>query len=1457
LAVPTINFYRLTLIHVGGKEIIMRGCDILGCLLAVVMVLSVGPTAVLSSVSETPILQTGTDEDPTLVQTYNVEVGTTSLSSRVDMVDSRDAYRRVYQDASFICPLTSEPIESGSRPMSLSHLQGLLEKERSTSPSLRVGNATNIYISDLLVGGAAIAEWGIYSGGLSGHKTHFDVGIVDNGTGGLDLGVSLEVRQIPLEEGVPLDGGKLYPEYSQEKTIPSTGAGTVDRVSLEWIPDIMDIFLVNISVDGGLMASEDYPGDNFVHMIFYLNTFQDTCRDLSTNDWELVPPGTFNRWHITSDVYQDPGDGNPSNNPQVTGNGSSDDNPQHTLDGSWYCGRDGDHLYDDNVDHSIVVDLSFPQGFDRTSLNVEEYAFGVAYKFYGQTEEGTAPGYQDGDHFRTYIWDPSDLEWDLARDFNGSADQGWNSWVTGSYLGILLNDYHDEDYVILDGLRMKLEFTSDELVSGMGIYVDDIIVYGVQYNLATDIGVERMDGVIPISGESVELGFTARNYGREHAPSSNFIVSVTDDSGSEIFNQSLSLSIDSRQDAEGSVEWTVPNIDAPAQFNVSITSQLAGDEYNRNDRSFYWAWATPPDTRDASILLVDNDFGLKSRGWMIQEGNPYKDVEGYVLDALVSLNRSFNVCTKPFGGPFTDSSYLMPYETVIWVTGFTQGYFRSPVYPQEQIHFMEYLNASGNLWLIGQGIPNALQGYHPWSQEPSAPQSGSLIYDYLKIASVEGKKGVADPLLGADGEYTAGLSLATDNTLFGSSERDLSPDLTPILGEGNAVLGGSTSALVDVNNAVSYAGDDFRSMTWGFELGYVESADDRLELVERSLAVLDHGWPPMYHRLEWVEPEGPIEVFPGSNTRITLKLRNTGDFNETIFDNGAFIIDTVIPPEWNVTIGWPGWPNKPLSITLRPGDDVGFNLIVTLEDDLSKPSLREGFSPSGLQVHYGDASLDLSGYVVVGRIEQLVVSSEEDFSYTIETIDQYTFDMQLTLDTNYDRSDPVNVDLQIEGPDWVVFGYALEEDTMVPVQDTELVLGVKENIGEFVLVAYVDHAPAVGEYVVRLWFNTTHLSHYRDVMFAVTGIKMPQVTYDPVGEDPFGVIEIDLTNDVSDGDIFFPGNLSIRNIGNLDLDLEMELRVTDDIISPSALPPVAPVLLTFDEENDDVVILGPDDIFLSIDALDDFIRTGLETRLNIRVNEKSSDLQWDFTFDLSILPKFDVVIEVDIIQTAITLDGMETDRVTEGDLAEVWVDVKNIGGSPLSFTVVLEMTDDDIITKKTSLDLLPGESGMVKFEFTAERDRTYRVYIEEAPALSVELTDRFTIMDPTDTDSDLIPDWEDTDDDGDGWSDVVEEGRGTDPLDPSDYPGKDEGSSFDDLMIILIVAIILAVMAGYLFVQNARDGDFPLEKIKNNRSPRSGELKERLKEARESGDIPDDLLDEMDDDLDDLKRSHL
>jgi len=1284
----------------------------------------------------------------------------------------------------------------------------LREIDRARSaPRTRSGDDTNIMIVDMTVGGSAIDEWGGLSMGKWKETTTFDLTFQDNTTaGGTSVEAGFQVRQLPMTDDVQLDEGKLYDRFSKTVQVTTTGDAQTDTVFFDWTPDFLDLYLLNFSLRSDLDMPMDDPMDNFWWVICYVNTLQDSCSASSKDDWELDPPGGSNSWNLVSQVYQDPGDGNPDNDAR---GGSSTDQPDteavHSLDGAWYCGSDLDHRYRNNVKDSMILQLDYPPGFPREELDVENYALAVAYKFHGSTQQGTSlKNYQDGDHFRTYTWDPEDGEWDLQADLNGSgAIDGWFTWKTGDFTGLLLNTYTDSNNMVLDGLALKLEFCSDAAVNDLGIFVDDVIVYGVQVNMI-DFGIAGCDPVIPVAGESQDLGFTVRNHWLEDQNGVDIRVNVEDESGEILLDEIDTIDLKKKMTGHASVEWTVPDIEEPARFKVTVAVEHPADEFVSNDEHFYWLWATPSFAGDADVLLVDNDYGIMSTAWYDELYNPWKDTERYMVDDLWDLGEHFNVATIPWRGMFPDAEYLLSYDTVIWMSGLSMGYYSLPIDPSEEAHLMEFLNSSGNLWLIGQAIPSTLLGYYPWATDLPTPAEGDFLYDYLKVESVEPHRGTANPMKGKTGTYWDGY-LSSTACLF--LDRDTSHDYAPGLKPRNgasAVLGGPNASARLVDNAIFYDGDDYRLLLFGFEYSFIESPADRKDLVEMSMTALDGG------ELRFGNHPPQVEVCPGQSGQVVITVYNDG----TRPDSATFKLGVDEPEGWDITVA-----DSPMIIPPMDSRDVSVDL--RLDDDLSLVSLTEGFDDVNVKLQcISENTEDVTDTILerpfrVGAIRRLNIDCDQN-TVEVEPGELRTLALKVTRNTNGDDS-PSTVSLGVSGVPWVTGS------------KSSLSLS-SDGVGDGTLSINADPTTPPGDYQITVTVSEGDVQAELRLNVTVSRVEQLDIVLSKgsTGNQPADLLEFDLEQ-ATDGYVSGDVGLFVFNNGNVEAEATITLSTTNGNISDDELPSVPTITVKPGKRDNYALALDKNRLVIPDSVIPEGVLQDISTELVVTAT-LASGATFHKNIPMIVLHRPVAIPVVDMDNLAIHMDGVKTDTLVDHQEFTLTFPVSNEGDLDATFEVMIETTEPGKAPKKQleRMSVAAGGSDHVEFNMVAHRSATYRLRIDGGDVHDDGWMDINMDISPwVPDDEEMETMWranddDKTDSDGDGIYDWWEEWRYLDPDDAVDadsqtldafrdeldeygshgdqFTGKTSGS----LPIIMILVVAASAAIGVFMVMNRK-----------------------------------------------------
>ena len=279
------------------------------------------------------------------------------------------------------------------------------------------------------------------------------------------------------------------------------------------------------------------------------------------------------------------------------------------------------------------------------------------------------------------------------------------------------------------------------------------------YNIALAVQDQAKD---VLSGESVFFNFTATNTGENSG-----YYDITVESYEEDDWRCMSLVSSIYLAAGSSQNFTVVAI-APTyaptgdehEFNVTVTSR---DDPETSDNQEITAIPIYNQQNGGDkVLLVDANFG-KNNGY-----NNYYDVDKIDQRLKASLqdyfndgeSRGYDVYTIPYDSEAGSFGELHPYPSLDLMTGYdvviwTQGDHNQRNITNWSNCIGDYLDAGGNLWIMGQQFLTALN----YSNGPR--EAGDFEYDYLMAEYVSNNEGTSNPLIGVD-----------DDEIFGDAEYD-------------------------------------------------------------------------------------------------------------------------------------------------------------------------------------------------------------------------------------------------------------------------------------------------------------------------------------------------------------------------------------------------------------------------------------------------------------------------------------------------------------------------------------------------------------------------------------------------------------------------------------------------------------------------------------------------------------
>ncbi len=242
------------------------------------------------------------------------------------------------------------------------------------------------------------------------------------------------------------------------------------------------------------------------------------------------------------------------------------------------------------------------------------------------------------------------------------------------------------------------------------------------------------------------------------------------------------------------------------------------------------------------ILVVDDDDGPNNGA-----GATHQDVDQYIIEALNMSGQNFNVTKVGHNAQGPDFATLNQFRLVIWITGSDDTV--SAITDVDKTNIIDYLNAGGKVWLIGQGI---LQSADTTSEFITMFHIGQIILN----------QGTPSTLIGNGAcNVTADMNFSTSFASLGFADGGdvVDPD------------GTSTGAFFQEGtmthyNAVLY-GDDplatYKSAFFGFEFGAISSPADRAILTTKMVAWFFQGG-----STDPDNPDNPPVTYTGNMTLV-------------------------------------------------------------------------------------------------------------------------------------------------------------------------------------------------------------------------------------------------------------------------------------------------------------------------------------------------------------------------------------------------------------------------------------------------------------------------------------------------------------------------------------------------------------------------------------------------------------
>jgi hypothetical protein len=242
------------------------------------------------------------------------------------------------------------------------------------------------------------------------------------------------------------------------------------------------------------------------------------------------------------------------------------------------------------------------------------------------------------------------------------------------------------------------------------------------------------------------------------------------------------------------------------------------------------------------ILVVDDDSSSNNggTGGALNETATLTSALGYLNSTSTTYTYEMFVVDENLGGfgpPYDDANSsaisLNKYNAVLWVTG--EYNLTAPLKDNDTVAIMEYLNNSGNLWLIGDGMWTDLD------ETVTTFQS-----QYLKINSVDGNKGIYSALKGVKDD-------AVSHGMQYSANTSLGPNGDVLIPESNGIGFFYQNSAMTMYNSVRFEGAPpsgsaiYRVATTSWLLSSLNSEYSRAEIT--------------FMMLRWFEkPETRIET---------------------------------------------------------------------------------------------------------------------------------------------------------------------------------------------------------------------------------------------------------------------------------------------------------------------------------------------------------------------------------------------------------------------------------------------------------------------------------------------------------------------------------------------------------------------------------------------------------------------
>ena len=446
----------------------------------------------------------------------------------------------------------------------------------------------------------------------------------------------------------------------------------------------------------------------------------------------------------------------------------------------------------------------------------------------------------------------------------------------------------------------------------------DVAESGYQVALAVQ---EQAKDVL--SGESVFFNFTATNTGEKDG-----YYDVTVDYGEvdewRIISHLTTMYLASGSSQNFTVVVIAPTM-APSgddhEFTVTVTSQ--DDPETEDSQDIAAAPLYYGQNGGDKVLLIDANFG-KNNGY-----NNYQDIDKIDSRMKHTLQQYFNegesmgydVHTLPYDmdvgygelHPYPTINLMAEYDAVIWI----QGDHHQRNLTNWMNCVSDYLDAGGNMWIMGQNFMTAL------NSSTGAREPGSFEYDYLMVEYVSHTSGTPDPLVGVGDDEIFG------DAEYGTGDRSiLSYDYADWIRPRDEAVGAFYTGKSNWWHIVDTDEDENReaySPTHSMWIGdesknngeYRNGWDYSIYTSESYQGVQELSF------MHYYDTESSTYAYDGGNVQISI---DDGETWEIIYPDGGYPADSVVglDSEPGYHGNSDGWVDATFDLSNFSGEDVIF-----------------------------------------------------------------------------------------------------------------------------------------------------------------------------------------------------------------------------------------------------------------------------------------------------------------------------------------------------------------------------------------------------------------------------------------------------------------------------------------------------------------------------------------------------